>query len=60
MAVNEYTCLLYLLIYYISLFGSYVNVFIAWSNKVYVVDFTTVTATELAVMNYCFSFAFIM
>ena len=60
MTVSEYICLLYLLIYYISLFGSYMNVFLAWGSGVYAVDFTTITAKELAVMNYCFSFAFIM
>lgn len=60
MTVSEYICLLYLLIYYVSLFGSDVNVFIAWSDGEHVVDFTTITAQELAIMNYCFSFAFIM
>ena len=60
MTVSEYICLLYLLIYYISLFGSYMHVFLAWGCGIYMIDFTAVTSKELAVMNYCFSFAFIV
>ena len=36
------------------------HVFLAWGYGIYMIDFTAVTSKELAVMNYCFSFAFIV
>ena len=60
MTVSEYICLLYLLIYYVSLFGSYINIFYAWRRGEQEGDFTTNTPQGFVIMNYCFSFAFIM
>ena len=60
MTISEYICLLYLLIYYVSLFGSYINIFFAWKNGRHDGDFTTITSQDFVILNYCFSFAFIM
>ena len=60
MAVADYTCLLYMLIYFVGIFGSSANTFRAWSTGEHGKDFSTVEAEELCIINYCFSFVFVM
>ena len=60
MTVPDYICALYLLIYFVGIFGSYIHVFLAWSIGEHVIDFSTMTALELATTNYCYTFVFIM
>ena len=60
MTVPDYICLLYLFIYFVGIFGSYIHVFLELPSGIAVVDFTTSTGQELAIINYCFSFVFVM
>ena len=60
MDVGDFICISCIFICLVGLFGSYVNVFLAWSTGARVIDFSTITSQEFAITNYCYTFVFIM
>ena len=60
MDVGDFICISCIFICLVGLFGSYINVFMAWSTGAHMIDFSTITSQELAIINYCYTFMYIM
>ena len=59
-SVEDYSCLLYVFIYFICTLGSYANMIYSLTKHGKVSDFSTYTAEGLAASNYLYVFVFIM
>ena len=58
--VEDYTCLLYIFIYLLCLFGSYANIMCTYFKNGKVADFSSYSGDGLALTNYMYVFVFTM
>ena len=49
-----------MLIYFVGIIGPSANTFRAWATGERIIDFSTIKTEELVIINYCFSFVFVL